>query len=141
MRSKYRTFLWFAVLMCACGSSTDPEPPIVPQLGHYTYTTGLGNGTHLYSGEMVLTYATADSIAGTWSVIGYDPQILQGRFDGGYYFAYANVNDSPTTAYTVTEFATTASATRCKMTAAQISNNFPPPLITGIKCSLKYVGP
>lgn len=49
-----------AILLAACSSSTEVESH-TPRLGQYTYTSTIAG-----SGTLTITYASADSIAGTW---------------------------------------------------------------------------
>ena len=68
----------------ACDSNTGPRLPFIPPLGTYTYTfthPADPNGiiaARSFSGALVLTYATADSIAGRWEVSGYASQPFEG---------------------------------------------------------------
>jgi hypothetical protein len=68
----------------ACDSNTGPRLPFIPPLGTYTYTfthPADANGiiaARSFSGTLVLTYATADSIAGRWEVSGYASQPFEG---------------------------------------------------------------
>src|SRR3989442_13987691 len=68
----------------ACDSNTGPRLPFIPPLGTYTYTfthPADANGiiaARSFSGTLVLTYATADSIAGRWEVSGYASQPFDG---------------------------------------------------------------
>lgn len=54
-------FAFTALCFAACGSSTEPTTRAL-RLGRYTYTSIVGTGT------LTVTYATNDSVAGTWNV-------------------------------------------------------------------------
>jgi len=72
--------LWLALALLGCGGDAN-GPDAVPALGGYSYQATLyirANPTPVtYDGTLTLTYASPDSIAGTWDVPGYQPA---GRF-------------------------------------------------------------
>jgi len=86
-----------AVLLAeACSSSTD-EGSHVPSVGRYNYSFSYPGGPQ-YSGTLLLTYAAADSIAGTWQVPGYRSDAALGFYNVDAYVLYAY----PTTGNTIT---------------------------------------
>jgi hypothetical protein len=68
-----RMMTTLAVLLTACGSSTEPDGR-VPQLGRYAYEAPvIGTGT------LTITHATRDSIAATWDVSNSTTSGMRGR--------------------------------------------------------------
>lgn len=106
--------LLLTLVICACGESTAPTSR-VPKLGTYTYSSTLvGTGT------LRLTYATADSVAGTWNVISTNGVgsmsgvAQQGYWDTDAYQVYGLMRfpEGATTPYTV-RMAVNGDAIRC----------------------------
>jgi len=77
-----------AALACGGGDATGPTD--APPLGRYSYSFDAGGITA--SGTMILTYATADSIAGHFDVPQYDGRFALGFRNGTAYLVYAYPN-------------------------------------------------
>jgi hypothetical protein len=63
----------------SCKDGSSPDPIVPPALGNYAYTFDAG-GLQA-SGQLVLTFATADSIAGGFLVPNYTVAFTLGRLD------------------------------------------------------------
>lgn len=86
-----------ALFLVACGGGDDSTGPSTAlKAGVYDYSAQIpffksdgSLGTSSYSGTLTLTYATADSIAGTFQVTGYRSDTRLGFKNADAYVLYA----------------------------------------------------
>ena len=80
------------VALAACGGDGGPSDE-VPALGVYNYLIRVhvrdAAAETTFDGTLTITYATPDSIAGTWAVEGYELQATRGFRSGGSYVLWA----------------------------------------------------
>lgn len=121
-----------AAAFAACGKSTEPTPT-TPALGRYSYSTNLPA-----SGELVLTYASPDSIAGYWVVAGYDSALVFGSWNVDAYLAWAHETGTPANA--AHRIRTTTEGASCSMRSVSLSSggNI---ISIPYSCHLAYLGP
>jgi len=100
MRTLRQAIILGTLATLGCHSGTGPRAPLIPPLGRYAYSfthpaesTGV-IAAHTFSGTLVLTYATAESIAGRWEVPGYAPQPFGGSHNDA--LAVCEVSACPT---------------------------------------------
>lgn len=85
------------VALLACSDSTGLEDR-VPALGSYAYSMsipaafGTPTARH-YTGSLVITFASEDSIAGSWAVQGYQAALDLGFWNSDAYVVTADVPD------------------------------------------------
>lgn len=84
---RYTTHLLTGLLLAACGDSGGPADQGT-RVGRYAYQFSAQGLTA--SGTMVLTYATADSIAGHFEVSAYTPEFSLGFKNQDAYVVYAH---------------------------------------------------
>jgi hypothetical protein len=74
------------ILIAACGGgTTEPAPTL--QARSYAYSSTVEGTTR--TGALVVTYATADSIAGSWAVSSFQQRAGLGFRNGDAYVLYA----------------------------------------------------
>lgn len=125
------------LVVCALlGCSDDPASPQdrAVRLGVYSYQSQLGTGT------LRVTTATADTIAGVWTVPGFDATAYGHWIDGGDSFALTHttttlINGTPVKSASYAHYVTrSAAGMNCNYSAFNTSATFLP-------CTLSYVGP
>jgi hypothetical protein len=90
---------------------------------------------------MGLTFADSDSVAGTWTVAGYNPTIDLGFWNADAYVLYARTTSTVVTPDLVAHrFATTTDGATCSLRAIDVLSNGD---IVSIPygCRLTYLGP
>ena len=99
MRTQITALLVAFVPLVACGGDGGPSPD-VPALGVYNYLIRVNvrdaTGPTTFDGTLTITYAAADSIAGTWAVQGYAPAATRGSLVAGSYVLWAQPDDAAT---------------------------------------------
>ena len=120
------------VLAIGCGDSTGPESRTL-QTGRYAYEAFGGE----LRGTLTLTYATADSVAGTWDVRdargvrAYQTPVLMGAFNLDAYVVYARGETATSVIYTH-RIARAGDSYTC-------SGNIP--FVRPVPCVVRYLGP
>lgn len=147
-----RVMLGCAVLaLMACGGdSTGPAP--LPKLGRYAYSMAVpvnltSPNLRTFTGTLVLTYISPDSLAGSWEVpassyqgggtaAGYQARLALGFFNGGgwYFFAF------PTDGGTIQHRLFPGETPRCEGAALYTNNSGGITRRDGT-CSVSYIGP
>src|SRR4051812_41265390 len=86
-RMRRRALLALFTLGCHDGGS-EPKDVSVPAVGRYAYSfapIGRGELIHPQTGDLYITYASRDSLAGVWDVAEYLRPVVGGAWDGDAY--------------------------------------------------------
>lgn len=106
MNVRILTTTCLLLVLAACGgdSPTDTGETRVPLVGSYDYAfvwqhphDPAGTPARTLAGTMILTHATEDSIAGSWSVTFYDTDMSLGFWNVDAYVVYASMTGATIT--------------------------------------------
>jgi hypothetical protein len=123
-----RAMLAGAAFLIGCGGdSTAPLERGQMPTGRYSYTVP---SKAQFTGTLTLTYATPNSIAGTWAVPGYQPRSQRGGWHSDTYILYAMKVGSTDNSYTHNVHRTGDSYS-CKVTGSEFVST---------PCTLVYLG-
>lgn len=127
--------VWTLVLGLAavgCGGSTEPSNRAL-QVGRYRYTASGTAVRGSLAGTLTLTSATADSVAGSWSVasslLTFQPAVQLGKWNEDAFVLYARGGDGATYSHRIARAGGGYSCVGLVVLGASFS------------CAVEYLGP